>query len=141
MTTSHPIHKNKTIATLFASSGGCLGLYRFYLRSRKDKAGWLHVSSLPASLLLYLVIPDAPVLFIAAPLVVSALAGMIAGLVIGTTPDEKWDAQYNPQSQQCSASAWPLALILVLTLAIGAGGMISAIARTFDLLFTGGAYG
>ena len=37
--------------------------------------------------------------------------------------------------------SWPLALILVLTMAIGAGALIATLARGFDLLYTGGAYG
>ena len=134
-------HKDKTTATLLAAAGGCIGLYRFYLGGKNDKAGWLHAISAPVSLLLHLINPDAPLLFVMAPLVISAFTGIIAALVIGTTSDEKWDALHNTHSQQHSVSRWPLALILVLTLGIVAGALISTIARTFDLLFTGGAYG
>ena len=85
--------------------------------------------------------PGAPLLFTLMPLVTSALIGALAALVMGTTPDDKWDSQYNPLSQKQSVSTWPLALILVLVLAIGAGSLIAVIARSFDLFFTGGAYG
>ena len=38
-------------------------------------------------------------------------------------------------------SRWPLAIVLVATLMFGAFGLIAAIARLFDLLYTGGIYG
>jgi hypothetical protein len=69
------------------------------------------------------------------------LCGFLEALVIGLTPDEKWDAKHNPTSGKKSESHWVLALILVLTLGIGAMSVIALLARSFDLLFTGGAYG
>jgi hypothetical protein len=80
-------------------------------------------------------------LFTGAPCVASALAGFLEALVIGLTPDDKWDTRHNPASAHKSGSGWPLALVLVLTVGVGAVGLIATIARTFDLLFTGGAYG
>ncbi|HJV86314.1 MAG TPA: NINE protein [Noviherbaspirillum sp.] len=112
-------HKNKTLATFLASIFGGLGAHRFYLYGKKDVWAWVHLALLP----------------------VSIFAGFIEALVIGLTPDEKWDAQHNRDSGRQSHSGWPLALVLVLTFGGGAIAVISAIARTFDLLFTGGAYG
>ena len=40
-----------------------------------------------------------------------------------------------------SESRWPLAVIIVATVMVGAGMLIATIARLFDLLYTGGAYG
>jgi len=77
----------------------------------------------------------------AAPLIISILIALLEALVLGLTPDDKWDAQYNSSSGRRSSSGWPLAVILVLTLGIGAIVVIATIARTFDLIFTGGAYG
>jgi hypothetical protein len=57
------------------------------------------------------------------------------------TADEKWDATHNAKSGQQSDSGWPLAVLLVLAFGTGAIAVIAAIARTVDLLFTGGAYG
>ena len=54
---------------------------------------------------------------------------------------KKWDAMFNANSATKSDTGWPIALILVLTLGIGAGSMIAVIARSFDLFFTGGLYG
>ncbi len=134
-------HKNKTIAALLATLGGVIGLHRFYLAGRRDRWGWVHCASVPLSALIYLADKGVQPLFAVLPVILSALIGCLASLIIGTTSDEKWDAKMNAGSGQQSASGWPLALLLVLTLAVGAGALIAVIARSFDLLFTGGLYG
>jgi TM2 domain-containing membrane protein YozV len=134
-------HKNKTLATLLAAAGGGIGLHRFYLAGPKDAWGWLHLATVPLSLLLAVTGGDRPLLFSAMPIVLSALAAVVEALVIGLTPDDKWDARHNPASGRQSSSNWPLALLLVLTTGVGAMAVIAVIARTFDLLYTGGAYG
>ncbi|MQR00143.1 NINE protein [Glaciimonas soli] len=134
-------HKNKTLTTFLATVFGGIGLHRFYLNGMKDKWGWLHFVTLPLSLLAWLIWPDQQKMFLFLPLFISALIAILESLIIGLTPDEKWDAQHNVASGKKSASTWILAVILVLTVAVGATGLIAAIARTFDLLFTGGAYG
>lgn len=135
------MHKNKTLATLLAAILGGIGVHRFYLFGKKDFWGWAHTTTLPLAALLVTLRPNQPMLFTAAPLVVSVLSAFLEALVLGLTPDDKWDAQHNASSGQQSSSGWPLALILVLTLGAGAIAVIATIARTFDLLFTGGAYG
>jgi TM2 domain-containing membrane protein YozV len=137
-------HKNKTLATLMASLLGATGAHRFYLYGRRDLWAWVHLTSLPLSAvgltIGYRVAPAFAFLF-ATPLMLAALAGALEALVLGLTPDAKWDATHNPDSGRATDSNWPLALILVLTLATGMGGLIFLISRTFDLMFTGGAYG
>lgn len=112
-------HKNKTFATLLAFLLGGFGAHRFYLYGKKDVWAWTHLLLLP----------------------LAVYAGFIEALVIGLTPDDKWDTTHNPQSGRQSASGWPLVILLVLTLAIGATVIIASIARMFDLIYTGGAYG
>ncbi|MFC5473443.1 NINE protein [Paraherbaspirillum soli] len=137
-----PAHKNKTLATFLATVFGSLGLHRFYLRGMKDYWAWLHFATLPLSLLAYFLWrQDQQIAFLFAPLVISGLIACLESLVIGLTPDEKWDPQYNANSGKKSDSSWFIVLLVVLTLGVGAIGLIGAIARTFDLLFTGGAYG
>lgn len=133
--------KNKTVAALLACVGGALGLHRFYLNGSRDKWAWLHLMSLPLSLLIYFFCQNVHAFFTALPFLLSMLIGFIACLVIGTTPDEKWDMTYNKNALKKSDTGWPIALILVVTLAVGASVLIIVIARTFDLLFTGGLYG
>jgi hypothetical protein len=112
-------HKNKTVATFLSAIFGGLGAHHFYLHGKKDVSAWVHVAFFP----------------------LSVFAGFLEALVIGLTPDNKWDAQHNPDSGLQSDSGWPLVVLLVLTFGGGAIAVIAAIARTFDLLFTGGAYG
>lgn len=135
-------HKNKTFSTFVATVFGSIGLHRFYLKGIQDIWGWLHLAALPISVLAYLFWrQDQQVAFLFGPLIISGLIAFIESLVIGLTLDEKWDAKYNPGSGRQSDSSWFVVLLVVLTLGIGAIALIGAIARTFDLLFTGGAYG
>ncbi|WP_246542257.1 NINE protein [Collimonas antrihumi] len=135
-------HKNKTLATFLATVFGSIGLHRFYLKGFQDIWGWLHLATLPISMIAYLLFrQNQQVAFLFGPLVVSGLIAVIESLVIGLTPDEKWDAQYNANSGRQSDSGWFVVLLVVLTLGVGAIALIGSIARTFDLLFTGGAYG
>jgi hypothetical protein len=134
-------HKNKTLTALLAALLGAVGLHRYFLHGLKDKWGWLHSASLLLSALAITLWPSAPLLFSASPLLLSGLIALIEALVIGLTPDDKWDAQHNPGSGRQSHSSWPLAVLLVLVTGFGATALIAVIARSFDLLFTGGAYG
>lgn len=135
-------HKNKTLTTFLATVFGSIGLHRFYLKGFSDIWGWLHFASLPISLLAYwLWSKDQQAAFLFGPLIVSGLIAFLESLIIGLTPDEKWDAKYNADSGRQSDSSWFVVLLVVLTLGIGAIGLIGAIARTFDLMYTGGAYG
>lgn len=134
-------HKNKTLATLLASATGGLGFHRFYLKGFGDRWGWLHAAALPACGIVIGAAPQADWYFWYLPLILSMLAGFLEALVLGLMPDEKWDAAYNAGSGRSSDSRWPLAVILVATLMVGAGMMIATLARLFDLLYTGGAYG
>ncbi len=90
-------HKNKTLATLLAIVLGGLGVHRFYLHGRKDMWGWLHFAALPLSLLAWLAAPDQPLLFTGILFVISVLVGQLEALMIGLTPDERWDAACNPR--------------------------------------------
>lgn len=115
------VHKNKTFATFLAAVLGGIGAHRFYLYGKNDRTAWLYV------------------LF--SPLVLPVFAGFIAALRIGLTPDEAWDGGHNPASGQHSDSGWTVILIVIVTFAFGTTALIAAIARGFDLLYTGGAYG
>ncbi|MCC2954482.1 NINE protein [Massilia sp. IC2-477] len=133
-------HKNKTFATLLALLLGGFGVHRFYLKGGTDRLGLLHLCSLPLVGILYGAVKPHP-FYVVLPLLVSYIAGFVEGLIIGLTPDEAWDAQYNQGSGKTSRSNWMLALLLVLILGVGAIVLIGTIARVFDLLYTGGSYG
>ena len=134
-------HKNKTLATALAFLLGGLGVHRFYLKGGTDRLGLLHLCSLPVAGLVYSLGQAPNPFWVLLPIFISCIVGFLEALVIGLTPDEKWDARFNPASGRHSQSNWMLAVLLVLTLLVGATAVIAAIARLFDLLYTGGAYG
>ena len=134
-------HKNKTVATFLALLLGFIGLHRFYLHGLKDRWGWLHAVSLPLTALLLLSNPELPLLINTVPLVISMLTASIETFVLGLMPDEKWDIRYNPASGVASDSGWPVALMMVVNLFCGATLLLTVLARGFDLMLTGGAYG
>jgi TM2 domain-containing membrane protein YozV len=134
-------HKSKTLATFLALTLGGFGAHRFYLRGSADRLGLLHLCSIPIAGLVY-GLGHAPNRFwVLLPIFISYIAGFIEGLVIGLTPDDKWDARHNPASGQSSHSNWLIAVLLVATLMVGATALIATISRLFDLLYTGGAFG
>lgn len=134
-------HKSKTLSTLLALLLGFAGLHRFYLHGLKDRWGWLHAASLPLTALLLGSNPELPLLINTVPLVISMLTASIETFVLGLMPDEKWDARYNPASERASDSRWPVALMMVVNLFYGATLLLAVLARGFDLMLTGGAYG
>ena len=134
-------HKNKTLATALALTLGTLGAHRFYLHGGVDRVGLLHVSSLPIAGLIFSNAHGINPFYVLLPLFISGIAACIEALVIGLTPDDKWDTRFNAGSRTASRSSWILAVLLVLTLLVGTTVLIATIARLFDLMYTGGAYG
>nr|WP_315394218.1 TM2 domain-containing protein [uncultured Duganella sp.] len=139
--TSPVRHKSKTLAALLAFLFGGLGLHRLYLRGARDPWLWAHLASLPLAWVIARGAPDADGFYKVLPIMVSGLVGFLEALVLGLMSDEKWDARFNPASGQQSDSRWPLAIVLVASMMLGAGSLIATISRLFDLLYTGGAYG
>jgi hypothetical protein len=136
-----PHHKNKTLATVAAFLLGGVGLHRLYLRGARDPWLWAHLASLPAAALVAALAPQEDGFYKLLPVTLSLLVGMLEALVLGLMSDEKWDARFNPGSGRQSDTQWPVAVVLVASMMIGAGGLIATISRLFDLLYTGGAYG
>lgn len=134
-------HKNKTFATLLALLLGGLGVHRFYLRGPLDKLGLLHLTCVPIAGLVIGLAPDANGFFKVLPVLVSYVVGFLEALIIGLTPDEKFDAAFNAGSGKSSESKWMLAVLLVVTMLVGTTALIATMSRTFDLLYTGGSFG
>ena len=134
-------HKNKTFATALAFLLGGLGAHRFYLKGSVDRLGLLHVCSLPATGLVYGLGHAPNPFWVLLPLILSWLVGFGEALILGLTPDEKWDARYNRNTGRRSASHWFVILLVVVTMLVGTTAFIATLSRLFDLLYTGGAYG
>ncbi|MDL2358342.1 MAG: NINE protein [Pseudomonadota bacterium] len=142
MSPARPSYKNKTAATLLGLLTGWCGAHRIYLRGTRDKWAWLHMAAVFATVLLMGQLGKrVDIFYPLLPVIVSAIGGFIEALVIGLMADDKFDARYNAGSARRNDSHWPLALILVATMMVGATTLIAAISRLFDLLYTGGAYG
>jgi uncharacterized membrane protein len=134
-------HKNKTFTTFLALGFGAIGVHRFYLRGAYDRLGILHVCAIPIMGMVYGAGRAPNVFWVLLPLLVSAIIGFVEALVIGLTPDDKWDARHNAASDRSSQTSWIVALLLVLTMLVGTTTLIATLARLFDLAYSGGAYG
>ncbi|MES3024899.1 MAG: NINE protein [Pseudomonadota bacterium] len=137
MPTIPTTHKNKTFATFLALVLGGIGAHRFYLRGSLDRLGLLHVTCIPIAGMVWGISPHANPFYHLLPFLVSWTIGFVEALVIGVTPDEKFDAAVNPASGKKSQSSWIIAVLLVVTMMVGTVTLIGTISRLFALLYTG----
>jgi len=131
--------KSKTLATWIALVGGAFGLHRFYLHGLRDVAGWMH--PLPALLGLYGVSRarslglDDQWSWVLIPMLGVVLAiAMLTAIVYGLTPDEKWNARFNPAGR-ASRSGWAAVIGAALALMIGGGVLMATIAFSAQRYF------
>jgi hypothetical protein len=131
--------RSKTLATWAALLGGSLGLHRFYLHGLRDRWGWLH--PWPTLVGLYGVVrmrelgQDDRLAWVLIPLLGLMLAGtMLAAIVYGLTPDEKWNARFNPGAP-APASGWAALIGVVLARAVGGGVLMATIAFSAQRYF------
>lgn len=136
-------HKNKTLAMLLAIFFGGVGAHRVYLYGIRDFWLWNYLVAFAifASAIVLAQKPHSFTISLLALFPASIFLGWVEALVIGLTPDKKWDARHNPQSSRPSASSWPVPVLLVLTFACGFTTFVVCIARLTDIFLTGGAYG
>jgi TM2 domain-containing membrane protein YozV len=132
--------RSKTITAALAFFLGSLGAHRFYLYGKRDMYGWLHllgtVLGIPGVLLLAGSERTSALGWVLAmPGAISLFAAFLAAMVYGLRPDEKWDAQFNPQSQQHSRSGWAVIFVVIFSLFIGAMLLMSGLAVAFQTYF------
>jgi hypothetical protein len=132
--------RSKTLATWIALLGGSFGLHRFYLHGRTDALGWL--LPIPTLLGLYGVQRarqiglDDHMSWLLIPLLGGVLAGtMLSAIVYGLTPDDKWNARFNPQVGQAPRSGWLAIIGVLLALSLGATALTATIAFGAQRLF------
>lgn len=124
--------RSKTLATWLAFAGGSLGLHRFYLHGPRDVAGWLH---LPPTLLgaygvhrMMELGQDDRLAWVLIPLLgLSVAASMLAAIVCGLTPDERWNARFDPAGP-AARSGWLAVLGVIAALIVGASVLMATIA-------------
>jgi hypothetical protein len=125
-------YKSKTLAAWLAFLGGGLGLHRFYLYGSRDVWGWLWwIPTLVGAYGVHRALKlgqDDQLAWLLVPLLGMALASaMLAAIVYGLMPDEKWNARFNPQGKTHD-SGWAVVFAVVLSLLIGATVLMSTIA-------------
>lgn len=135
--------KSKTLATWLAVVGGGFGLHRFYLHGLRDLWGWAHV---PLTLLgmagvqrmLAFGVDDTAAPWLLPLGGVSIVASMLAAILCGLSPDERWDARHNPGApagQGSPAGGWGAVLGVIAALLIGATVLLSSITFTLQRYF------
>jgi hypothetical protein len=139
MTVPSPGYKSKTIATWIALIGGSVGMHRFYLHGLRDRWGWLFV--LPTAVGVYgvqrmrLLGTDDHLAWALIPLLGLTLAiAMVSAIVMGLTPDTRWNARFNPSGPQHRAG-WATVIGVAAALFIGAGVLMATIAFSAQRYF------
>lgn len=126
------MYRSKTFATWLAFAGGTLGLHRFYLHGFGDKLGWLFPWPTAIGLLGVMRIrelgQDDHLAWLLVPLFGLMVAqAMLTAIVYGLTPDEKWDARFNP-GQPGPGTRWAPVLGAIAALMVGGAVLMGTIA-------------
>jgi hypothetical protein len=136
---ARPGYKSKTAATWIAFLAGSIGLHRFYLHGLGDRWGWLF--TLPTLLgiegvhRMRVFGGDDHAAWVLIPLLGATLAiSMTSAIVYGLTPDERWNARYNPQGPE-HHTGWSTILGVVAALVVGAGVLMATIAFSAQRYF------
>ncbi len=127
-----PLYRSKTTAAWLALLLGSLGAHRLYLHGLRDRRAWLYPLPTLAGLagvlrMRQLGVEDGLAALLVPLLGVTLSLAMLAGIVIALTPDEQWDARYNPQ-QAAQSTAWGPVMAAMAGLFVGAAVLLSTIA-------------
>lgn len=125
--------KHKTFAAALAMFGGTLGAHRFYLRGWRDPLAWLCWPLLAVGVWSAARFasggPSDPVARLALPLLGLALGlALFQAVLIGLTPDARWDAKWNAGAGRVSASGWGAILVIAFSLLAGAAALMGSLA-------------
>lgn len=131
--------KSKTLATWLAFLFGSLGVHRLYLHGPRDRLAWLY---LPPSLLggygvlrmLELGQDDRAAWALIPLLGVTLSLGALAAIRHGLTPDERWNARFNPHGP-ADRSGWLAVLGVIGALMVGATVLMATIAFSTQRFF------
>jgi hypothetical protein len=125
-------YRSKTLAAWLGLLGGIFGLHRFYLYGLRDRWAWLH--PWPTLLGLYGVYrmhelgQDDQLAWLLIPILGLMVAGaMLATILNGLTPDDRWNARFNPDGPQ-HRTGWAAVMAVVLALLIGGAVLMATIA-------------
>ena len=131
--------KSKTLATWLAFLFGSLGVHRLYLHGLRDPLAWFYLP--PTVLGAYGVLrmvelgQDDRVAWVLIPLLGATLSlGALAAIRHGLTPDERWNARFNPQGP-ADRSGWLAVIGVIGALMVGATVLMATIAFSTQRFF------
>lgn len=132
-------YKSKSLATWLSLGLGSLGVHRIYLHGWRDPLAWLH--PLPTLAGLYgvqrmdVLGQDDRLAWLLIPLLGLMLAqSMLAGIIYGLTPDERWDAQHNP-GQPVRHTGWIPIIGVIACLMLGGASLMATLAFSAQRYF------
>ena len=132
-------YRSKTTATWLALVGGSIGLHRFYLHGFRDTWGWLFI--VPSTVGFYGVQrmrhlgTDDHLAWVLIPLLGLMLsAAMLSAIVYGLTPDDKWNARFNPGGPDHRMN-WVTVVGVGAALIVGGGILMATIAFSAQRYF------
>jgi hypothetical protein len=124
--------KSKALATWLALVAGSLGAHRVYLHGWRDRWAWLHpwptLVGLVGAIRMRELGQDDRLAWLLIPILgVMLTVGALSAIVIGLTPDERWDARHNP-GQPVHATRWAPVLGVITALLLGGAVLMGTIA-------------
>jgi hypothetical protein len=134
------MHKNKLLFCALGLFFPSTGFNVFYLKGLGSPWAWLQMVSLFAGILGWKLLGASDMSsalgwILAAVGFISLEASLLTTIVFGLRPDEKWDAQFNANSGQKSASGWLVILCVIASLMIGAAVLMIGLAIAFEQHF------
>ncbi len=124
--------RHKALAALLAATGGAFGADRIYLGQR---LWWLPLGITLGAVPLLVGVKNwyqTPAFFV---VVGPVIAGFIQALVIALTPDAKFDARFNTETNRRNNSGWGAVLVAIAALAVGAIVLLTTIALLFNAIY------
>jgi TM2 domain-containing membrane protein YozV len=131
--------KSKLITVALAFLLGSLGAHRFYLGGWRDRFGWAHLLATLAGAIGIASMTlgaGSPAINWSFAVIggISLFSAFLTAIVYGLRPDEKWDARFNPDGSP-TRSGWPVVILVILSLMIGTGLLMAALAISFQTFF------
>jgi hypothetical protein len=125
-------YRSKTLAAWLALLGGPLGAHRFYLHGVGDLWAWLHpwptLLGVAGVLRMRSLGQDDHLAWLLIPVLGLMISqAMLAAIIIGLTPDERWQARFNAGAQE-RPSGWAAVIAVIAALMIGGGALMGTLA-------------
>ncbi len=130
---------SKTLATWLALLGGAFGAHRFYLHGTRDLWAWLHpwptLAGLAGVERMRRLGQDDMLAWVLIPILgLMITQAMLAAIVYGLTPDDRWSARHSP-GEPPQPTRWGPVLGVIAALMLGGGVLMGTIAFTGQRFF------